>query len=570
MSRATMHLALSAASPTRPDTSCPWPAPSTQPGCSTRPRHSSASTTTSCRPLPSPRRRGRAGSCSSRTSRASAPRTCRTRPVHCTGSGSRPPPARTSPGRSSKGCCAVRPTGCRRSSTRVSRRSARCSSVARRSPRPSARSPRASSVSLSSSRRPASTWPSAPRVRPPGSSVEPPSLPHGSGRTRNTTKASSTQRLAPATPRRAARTSEESEGTLMQKLRIGTGAVTAEIWTLGAALNAVWAPDREGNVAQVVLGHADEAERLASTAYLGEIVGPFSNRIRDARFSIFRVSHQLERNFLGKHSLHSGSAGFHRQEWTVKESDADHVRLTLTWSDTTGPGERQPYVVGVGLFHRPLLTVEASGTGMQRVLAQEVALQLVADAKDAEAGVADAVAERAHDLAEVCRRREPLGLVRVTQHDLCNVALAIRRPDGVERSAQRPDLSSDGAGADPQLLHEGPFRLFRGTSRAPGRSGREPLCRGCLRSVPRSSGPMWEARPLRRGPRRPDARRRGPRTRRAAGRRQGHRGCTARSRGRPGTSPRHRRAARASPRDPGRRAAAARRPDRTAALRRTP
>ena len=122
----------------------------------------------------------------------------------------------------------------------------------------------------------------------------------------------------------------------MQKVRIGTGAVTAEIWTLGAALNAVWAPDREGKLAQVVLGHSDGAERLASTAYLGEIVGPFGNRIRDARFSIDGVSYQLERNFLGTHSLHSGSAGFHRQEWTVAESDADHVRLTLTWSDTTG------------------------------------------------------------------------------------------------------------------------------------------------------------------------------------------------------------------------------------------
>jgi aldose 1-epimerase len=122
----------------------------------------------------------------------------------------------------------------------------------------------------------------------------------------------------------------------MQKLRIGTGAVTAEVWTLGAALNAVWAPDREGHLAQVVLGHTDEAERLAAKAYLGEIVGPFGNRIRDARFGIDGVSYQLERNFLGRHSLHSGSAGFHRQEWTVAEADADQVRLTLTWSDTTG------------------------------------------------------------------------------------------------------------------------------------------------------------------------------------------------------------------------------------------
>ncbi len=122
----------------------------------------------------------------------------------------------------------------------------------------------------------------------------------------------------------------------MEKLRIGTGAVTAEIWTLGAALNAVWAPDRDGTTAQVVLGHADEAERLASTAYLGEIVGPYGNRLRDARFSIDGTAYQLERNFLGKHSLHSGSAGFHRQEWTLDGVDADAVRLLLSWSDTTG------------------------------------------------------------------------------------------------------------------------------------------------------------------------------------------------------------------------------------------
>jgi aldose 1-epimerase len=122
----------------------------------------------------------------------------------------------------------------------------------------------------------------------------------------------------------------------MESLRIGTGAVTAEIWTLGAAVNGLWVPDRDGTVASVVLGHADEGERLAGKAFLGEIVGPFGNRISEARFTIDGVTYQTERSFLGKHSLHSGSEGFHRQEWTVAEADADHVRLTLTWSDTTG------------------------------------------------------------------------------------------------------------------------------------------------------------------------------------------------------------------------------------------
>ncbi|HET7723053.1 MAG TPA: aldose epimerase family protein [Propionibacteriaceae bacterium] len=122
----------------------------------------------------------------------------------------------------------------------------------------------------------------------------------------------------------------------MEKVRIGTGPVTAEIWTLGAALNGVWAPDRDGNLADVVLGHSDEGERRAGTAYLGEVVGPYGNRIRDGRFAIDGRSYQLERNFLARHSLHSGSAGFHRQEWTLTDRGDDHVRLELTWSDTTG------------------------------------------------------------------------------------------------------------------------------------------------------------------------------------------------------------------------------------------
>jgi hypothetical protein len=87
---------------------------------------------------------------------------------------------------------------------------------------------------------------------------------------------------------------------------------------------------------QVVLGHADEAERRRLEGVPRRDRRPVREPDPRRRFGIDGVSYQLERNFLGKHSLHSGSAGFHRQEWTVAEADADHVRLTLTWSDTTG------------------------------------------------------------------------------------------------------------------------------------------------------------------------------------------------------------------------------------------
>lgn len=122
----------------------------------------------------------------------------------------------------------------------------------------------------------------------------------------------------------------------MEKIRIGGARLTAEIWTLGAALQSVEVPDASGRVSSVVLGCRDEAARRASTAYLGEIVGPYGNRIAGARFSLDGRTHRLDPNFRGRHTLHGGSAGFNRQVWEVVERSGDAVKLLLTWHDTAG------------------------------------------------------------------------------------------------------------------------------------------------------------------------------------------------------------------------------------------
>lgn len=96
-----------------------------------------------------------------------------------------------------------------------------------------------------------------------------------------------------------------------------------------------------------------------------------------------------------------------------------------------GPGERVPHVVGVGLDGRPLLTMKPAEPECSEWIAEEVALQLAAGPVDAEPCVADAVPERAHDLTEVRRRREPIGLVGVAEDELREVAVAIKRPDPV-------------------------------------------------------------------------------------------------------------------------------------------
>ncbi len=122
----------------------------------------------------------------------------------------------------------------------------------------------------------------------------------------------------------------------MTRVRIGHDGLTAEIWTLGAALNAVEVPDGSGGVTSVVLGCRDEDARRASAAYLGEIVGPYGNRIARATFTLDGQTHALDPNFAGVHTLHGGTAGFSRQEWTVDELSDDSVTLGLIWRDTAG------------------------------------------------------------------------------------------------------------------------------------------------------------------------------------------------------------------------------------------
>ncbi len=119
----------------------------------------------------------------------------------------------------------------------------------------------------------------------------------------------------------------------MRVVRIASSSVSAEIWTLGAAVNALEAPDRDGNRASVVLGHADEAARRVGEAYLGEIVGPYGNRIAGASFEVTGRSCRLPVNWLGRHTLHSGPDAFHRQDWAVLDSSPAHVTLGLTWTD---------------------------------------------------------------------------------------------------------------------------------------------------------------------------------------------------------------------------------------------
>lgn len=115
-------------------------------------------------------------------------------------------------------------------------------------------------------------------------------------------------------------------GEAVPRFIIRGGGLTASIIGFGAILQDL---RLAGHDAPLVLGYGRLEDYEQDTAYLGAVVGRYANRIRDGRFTLDGVRHQLDRNFLGKHLLHGGANGYSRRPWGVSLHGRDFVRLTL-------------------------------------------------------------------------------------------------------------------------------------------------------------------------------------------------------------------------------------------------
>jgi len=108
----------------------------------------------------------------------------------------------------------------------------------------------------------------------------------------------------------------------------------------GARLIRLYAPDRQGALADVVLGHDDMAEYRADHGYLGATCGRFANRIAGGTFALDGWQVTLDRNE-GENQLHGGTRGFDKAVWDIVDKTADHVsfRLVSPDGDMGYPGE---------------------------------------------------------------------------------------------------------------------------------------------------------------------------------------------------------------------------------------
>lgn len=112
----------------------------------------------------------------------------------------------------------------------------------------------------------------------------------------------------------------------------GPPGPVVEVLTLGATVHRLEVAGGDGVRRNVVLGHADLADRLASSDYLGGTIGRYANRIAGGRFELDGREVVVGAHDRG-HSLHGGPDGFDRRVWSVLSHEPDEVVLELVSPD---------------------------------------------------------------------------------------------------------------------------------------------------------------------------------------------------------------------------------------------
>ncbi|MGB0334626.1 MAG: aldose epimerase family protein [Opitutales bacterium] len=111
--------------------------------------------------------------------------------------------------------------------------------------------------------------------------------------------------------------------------------LVARVMTLGATLIELRVPDRDGHLADIVLGKDSFEEYLAGHPCFGSICGRVAGRIGGARFKIEGEEYTLEANE-NENNLHSGPEGYHLMLWEdtiIEERNVEKLRLTLNEAD---------------------------------------------------------------------------------------------------------------------------------------------------------------------------------------------------------------------------------------------
>jgi aldose 1-epimerase len=120
-----------------------------------------------------------------------------------------------------------------------------------------------------------------------------------------------------------------ADGTVVERYTLRSDELEVAVLSYGGALQSVFAADRAGRRADVVLGFNDAGRYESDSPFFGALVGRYANRITGARFTLDGHAYPLIANN-GPNTLHGGPDGFDKRVWAVEElPQADAVLMSL-------------------------------------------------------------------------------------------------------------------------------------------------------------------------------------------------------------------------------------------------
>jgi aldose 1-epimerase len=142
-----------------------------------------------------------------------------------------------------------------------------------------------------------------------------------------------------------------SQGKKMQKQNFGAlddgqqmdlytltnkNGMQVAITNFGGTIVSIKVPDKDGRLADIVLGYDNASGYQGGKAYLGATIGRYGNRISNGSFSLDDNTYTLPKND-GPNTLHGGTKGFNARVWTAKDvSGPNGEALQLTYLSKDG------------------------------------------------------------------------------------------------------------------------------------------------------------------------------------------------------------------------------------------
>ena len=126
----------------------------------------------------------------------------------------------------------------------------------------------------------------------------------------------------------------EVDGKAVSLYTLTNGTITMQVTNFGGRVVSLWTPDRDGKMADIVLGY-DNIDRYVNNTgerFLGASVGRVANRINEGRFTLNGKEYAGPQNSNGQ-MLHGGDKGIDMIVWDVVDVMPSSIVLRCTLPD---------------------------------------------------------------------------------------------------------------------------------------------------------------------------------------------------------------------------------------------